>query len=247
MQKVKQEWFSIPELLAIIHRLQRESQPLSIRISTDKGLSKKADRESWQKRQRSGVKGKTFEYHYSSFPIELQKELGFSPIEIYEKEESKNNLFLTDKPIEKRISKLAQKVRYIAGFSSLQVSAGYGDDNDAISCPDTYVPFSENLLQKLGVSEKNCVVFWANGNSMFPTIDDEDQLLIDTSKREIKEGKIYVVRHRGTMWVKRIRFGFNDVQLVSDNPDYSPIHISYEEAQDLQIVGQVVNITKSVM
>lgn len=82
---------------------------------------------------------------------------------------------------------------------------------------------------------------------MFPTIDDEDLLLIDTSKREIKEGKIYVVQHRGTMWVKRIRFGFNDVQLVSDNPDYSPIHISYEEAEDLRIVGQVVNITKSVM
>ncbi|OAQ14409.1 transcriptional regulator [Bibersteinia trehalosi Y31] len=246
MQNVKQEWFSIPELLAIIHRLQRDEQPLPIKIFTDKGLSKKADRENWQKRQRSGVKGKTFEYYYSSFPIELQKELGFSPI-VPHQEENKNNLLVADKPIKKRISKLAQKVRYIAGFSSLQVSAGYGNDNDATSSPDTYVPFSENLLQKLGVSEKNGVVFWANGNSMFPTIDDEDLLLIDTSKREIKEGKIYVVQHRGTMWVKRIRFGFNDVQLVSDNPDYSPIHISYEEAEDLRIVGQVVNITKSVM
>ena len=46
--------------------------------ASDKGIVKKADRENWVKRQREGVKGKTFEYHYSSFPIEIQKQLGFS-------------------------------------------------------------------------------------------------------------------------------------------------------------------------
>lgn len=243
MLNVKQEWFSIPELLAVIHSLQENNQALPIKISTDKGLSKKAEREQWQKRQRTGVKGKTFEYHYLSFPAELQKALGFEPIQAETEKDSIN----INRSLEKLMAKLAQKVRYIAGFSSLHISAGYGDYNDGITTPDTYVPFSENLLQRLGVSEKNGVVFWASGNSMYPTINDEDQLLIDTSKKDIKEGKIYVVQHRGTMWVKRIRFGFNDVQLVSDNSDYEPISISYEEAQDLQIVGQVVNITKSVI
>lgn len=108
MQNVKQEWFSIPELLAIIHRLQRDEQPLPIKIFTDKGLSKKADRENWQKRQRSGVKGKTFEYYYSSFPIELQKELGFSPI-VPHQEENKNNLLVADKTIKKEYQNLLKK------------------------------------------------------------------------------------------------------------------------------------------
>ena len=50
--------------------------------ASDKGIVKKADRENWVKRQREGVKGKTFEYHYSSFPLEIQKELGFYPTEM---------------------------------------------------------------------------------------------------------------------------------------------------------------------
>ena len=45
--------------------------------SSDKGIVKKAEREGWKKRQRDGVKGKTFEYHYSSLPKDVQKQLGF--------------------------------------------------------------------------------------------------------------------------------------------------------------------------
>ncbi len=65
--KNSNEWFSVAELLAArTAELPR----------TDKGISKKADRENWEKRQRSGVKGKTFEYHYTSLPESVQKALG---------------------------------------------------------------------------------------------------------------------------------------------------------------------------
>lgn len=63
-----QEWWSISELL---------EKKISDLPATDKGISKKANREQWVKRQRSGVKGKTFEYHYSSLPIKAQNALGF--------------------------------------------------------------------------------------------------------------------------------------------------------------------------
>ncbi|MDY6216958.1 DNA-binding protein [Actinobacillus porcinus] len=66
--KNSKEWFSVSELLSE----QIEGLP-----TTDKGISKKADREKWEKRQRNGVKGKTFEYHYTSFPENVQKALGF--------------------------------------------------------------------------------------------------------------------------------------------------------------------------
>ena len=67
------EWFSIKELM---------DENLIGLPASDKGIVKKADRENWVKRQREGVKGKTFEYHYSSFPLEIQKELGFYPTEM---------------------------------------------------------------------------------------------------------------------------------------------------------------------
>ncbi|MDG4949174.1 transcriptional regulator [Actinobacillus equuli subsp. haemolyticus] len=66
--KNSKEWFSVSELL---------SEKLEDLPKTDKGISKKADREQWEKRQRAGVKGKTFEYHYSSLPESVQLALGF--------------------------------------------------------------------------------------------------------------------------------------------------------------------------
>ncbi|OOF41692.1 hypothetical protein BKK49_04555 [Rodentibacter rarus] len=58
------EWFSIHELLG--------SSGLP---SSDRGIMKKADRELWQRRQRTGVKGKTYEYHLFSLPEETQEAL----------------------------------------------------------------------------------------------------------------------------------------------------------------------------
>ncbi|OBX07821.1 transposase, partial [Gallibacterium salpingitidis] len=41
---------------------------------TLRGINKKAQRENWVKRQRAGVKGKTFEYEITSLPQEVQAE-----------------------------------------------------------------------------------------------------------------------------------------------------------------------------
>lgn len=60
------EWYSISELLAA---------GLTNFPSSDKGITKKANRENWRKRQRKGVKGKTFEYHVSSMPSFVQEAL----------------------------------------------------------------------------------------------------------------------------------------------------------------------------
>ena len=60
------EWYSISELLAA---------GLTNFPSSDKGITKKANRENWRKRQRKGVKGKTFEYHVSSMPSFVQETL----------------------------------------------------------------------------------------------------------------------------------------------------------------------------
>ena len=65
--KNSKEWFSVSELL---------SENLKDLPSTDKGISKKADREGWDKRQRAGVKGKTFEYNVRSMPENVQQALG---------------------------------------------------------------------------------------------------------------------------------------------------------------------------
>ncbi|MDH3000163.1 hypothetical protein A1D23_08170 [Chelonobacter oris] len=90
-------------------------------------------------------------------------------------------------------------------FESIDVSAGFGSFDEGVTQPDGQIPYDNNLLQRLGVKPQHCGVFWASGYSMQPTIFDGDQLLVDFSKKEIKNEKIYLVQNGESIWVKRIK------------------------------------------
>ena len=133
-------------------------------------------------------------------------------------------------------------------FCSVNVSAGFGSFNEGVTAPDGQVPYSDSLLQKLGVKPTHAAVFWADGTSMRPTIDDGDQMLVDLSKKEIKGDKIYLVQNRESVWVKRVKLNWNGIELISDNKEeYAPITLTKEEADNLEISGQVAYIGKSVI
>lgn len=133
-------------------------------------------------------------------------------------------------------------------FCSVNVSAGFGSFNEGVTAPDGQVPYSDSLLQKLGVKPTHAAVFWADGTSMRPTIDDGDQMLVDLSKKEIKGDKIYLVQNRESVWVKRVKLNWNGIELISDNKEeYAPITLTKEEADNLEIIGQVAYIGKSVI
>jgi uncharacterized HTH-type transcriptional regulator HI_1476 len=133
-------------------------------------------------------------------------------------------------------------------FCSVNVSAGFGSFNEGVTAPDGQVPYSDSLLQKLGVKPRHAAVFWADGTSMRPTIDDGDQMLVDLSKKEIKGDKIYLVQNRESVWVKRVKLNWNGIELISDNKEeYAPITLTKEEADNLEIIGQVAYIGKSVI
>ena len=133
-------------------------------------------------------------------------------------------------------------------FCSVNVSAGFGSFDEGVTAPDGQVPYSDSLLQKLGVKPRHAAVFWADGTSMRPTIDDGDQMLVDLSKKEIKGDKIYLVQNRESVWVKRVKVNWNGIELISDNKEeYAPITLTKEEADNLEIIGQVAYIGKSVI
>ncbi|MDA5623531.1 helix-turn-helix transcriptional regulator [Pasteurella multocida] len=163
------------------------------------------------------------------------------------KEEQPKNTI--ERSVEKVKDLTEEAVTMIASYSSINVSAGFGSFNEGVTKPDGKEPYSDNLLQSLRVTPDKCAVFWENGDSMSPTIADGDQLLVDLNKTEIKGGdKIYLVQKGESVWVKRVKMKWDGVELVSDNKDeYPPITISDEDAQNLQIIGQVVHIGKSLV
>lgn len=218
------EWFSVKELM---------DENLNL-PSSDKGIVKKAERENWEKRQRDGVKGKTFEYHYLSLPLDVQRQLGF--------EQGQE----VQKTLVSQV--LNENVLMIDSFSSINVSAGFGSFNEGVTKPDEQTPYSASLLRKLGVNPRYAAVFWADGISMRPTIDDGDQMLVDLKRKEIKGDKIYLVQNGASVWVKRVKIRWDGVELISDNrEEYPPIILSKDEAENLQVIGQLVHLGKNMI
>lgn len=139
----------------------------------------------------------------------------------------------------------SDNVSLIESYSYIRVSAGFGSFNDGIvDNADGEEPYSDRLINQLGVKPNQCAVFWAHGNSMLPTIASGDQLLVDLSKTEILgDDKIYLVQNNESVWVKRVRVDWDGIELRSDNKEeYAPIRISAQDAENLKILGQVVHV-----
>lgn len=79
------------------------------------------------------------------------------------------------------------------------------------------------------------------GDSMLPTLLNNDALLIDESQRDILEGKIYALRMDQDIVVKRVAKKPGKLVLISDNRElYDPLEIELNELDNVQIVGRVI-------
>lgn len=102
-----------------------------------------------------------------------------------------------------------------------------------------YYAFRKNWLSRVASSAKNLVLMRVIGDSMSPTIQQEDTVMIDIGKRSIKEGMIYAIRFDSTVMIKRLAFRPGGrILIISDNrQEYEP----YEaELKDLHIIGQII-------
>jgi len=101
---------------------------------------------------------------------------------------------------------------------------------------------SKQLARDLGISEQFTKMIFARGNSMQPTIQGGDSLLVDMSKVEVYDGKIYCIRKEGQLYAKRLqRLSATQLKIISDNKDYEPIIIDFKKDIDIDfaILGEV--------
>ena len=132
-------------------------------------------------------------------------------------------------------------------FYDVEVSAGYGTDAYGAVRPKHYLAFRKDWLRSRGLYPKDLNCVQAYGDSMEPTISSGDTLLVDTSRNIPRDGHIYVIRSADTLWVKRIQRQIgNSLLLISDNDTYPPMTLRIEEHHDIQVIGQVVNVSKDI-
>ncbi|WP_085299277.1 LexA family transcriptional regulator [Cognaticolwellia mytili] len=139
----------------------------------------------------------------------------------------------------------ANEFAMIPGYN-VQVSAGHGAINSDEQ-PTRYLAFRHKWLKYRGFNEKDLVVVFAKGDSMEPTISNNNSLLIMTKIDNIQDGSIYVIRQDDTLLVKRVqRLLDGNLKLISDNMAYEPMVLSKDSFESLDVVGQVVWIAKDI-
>ena len=124
----------------------------------------------------------------------------------------------------------------------IEVSAGYGRINYE-EAPLGHMAFRQEWLQRIRVNQDHLCVFTARGDSMEPTLNDGDIVLVDTRRvDQIRDSGIYVIGY-GTddgLRLKRLQRQKDGIMIISDNSIYSREVLTRAEMPNLRIVGRAV-------
>lgn len=92
-------------------------------------------------------------------------------------------------------------------------------------------------------SVNNLAIITASGQSMAPTFNDGDLLLVDRGVMDIRDDAVYVIARNNDLYVKRIKRRLQDGAVIvkSDNPLFGPDDIIENGERDgLEILGRIV-------
>ncbi|UYY78876.1 helix-turn-helix transcriptional regulator [Sphingomonas sp. R1] len=100
------------------------------------------------------------------------------------------------------------------------------------------VPFAfpPGLLRQLGVQPEAASMVRVAGDSMAPTLNDGDEILVDGDQCRPDARGIFVLRADGELLVKRVRSAIGGIELVSDNPAYP---VRFVRAGRFVLLGRV--------
>jgi len=141
--------------------------------------------------------------------------------------------------------KWMEEFAMIPGYR-IQVSAGHGALTQGELEPCRYLAFRRKWLRWRGFEEKELAIVWSKGDSMEPTISNNDTLVVHLNRTRPVDGHIYVVRNDDQLWVKRVQVLPSAWLLLSDNKHYQPIEVPKDEQHTFQVIGQVVHIAHDV-
>ncbi len=123
----------------------------------------------------------------------------------------------------------------------IQVSLGPGAQVDSEQIVDHLAFKTSWLKNEMRLEPGKLALLSAVGDSMYPTIREEDLLLVDLRRREITEDAIYIIRRDSTLAAKRFQLLHDGtIKIKSDNRIYEEETIPREEAKNLNLVGRLV-------
>jgi len=132
------------------------------------------------------------------------------------------------------------RYQYIKYFPDINVSAGGGaynsDENfEILALEDTFFNKIAGFSNSKKIEAVNVV-----GDSMEPTILDENIVFIDREKSDISKGGIFALSTPSGLFIKRVQARVDGaVDIISDNKDYP---VQTIDKSDIVIIGRVIGM-----
>ncbi|WP_347361739.1 LexA family transcriptional regulator [Vibrio vulnificus] len=142
-------------------------------------------------------------------------------------------------------SDFIEEFALIPGYR-IQACSGNGDVNPDPLEPTKNLAVKHNWLISKGFNKHDLAIISAKGDSMEPTISNNDTLVVHMGRNKPLDGNIYIFRNGDNLFVRRYQDALSCWRLISDNPIYDNLDLPKEEQHPFEVVGQVVQITKDI-
>lgn len=106
----------------------------------------------------------------------------------------------------------------------------------------TPIKIGREIIKNIWNSKpENLKIFKASGDSMADTIEDNNILLVDTSKIDYRNGGIFLLTINNDWYIKRLRLRITgELDIISDNSKYPVETLTPDTAKEIQIIGRVI-------
>lgn len=135
-------------------------------------------------------------------------------------------------------------IAYIDYYNDVFASCGNG--SIVFSSSKTKLPISASIIHGYSKNKLYSMIN-ATGNSMSPTIEDGDKLIVEHwSGEQIQDNKIYVFCYNNEFFVKRLSKNIDEIIIKSDNPEYRARTIPSKSLSELILIGKIVASLKTL-
>ncbi len=112
--------------------------------------------------------------------------------------------------------------------------------------PESHISIPEALLKQMDANIKTSHILKVKGDSMEPGILDGDKVLADSSKTQVLNNKIYIIRIEDILTIKRLqKLPKGVIKVTSDNKEYDSYTLKPDE-DNYEVCAQVLWLSRYV-
>lgn len=125
------------------------------------------------------------------------------------------------------------ELKLSAGFTGFQTqSPGLGEPQ--------FLTVSPHWIHKMGFNPQKLIAIHVKGESMEPTLYEDDLVIVNTADTKMEDGAVFAVNYEGEAVIKRLARDVGQWWLTSDHPDQRKYHRKSCRSGECIVVGRVV-------